>query len=227
MNGLLKPLFGNVYVEGLNTKNEKVSNLSKIVGLIFQNPEHMLFSETVYHEIEFGLKNLGINKKEFPDIIEKTLNKFNLSEFSSKSPLRLSGGQKKMLSIACIDALNPNYLILDEPTIGQDAFQKEKISQLIQSYLENDKSVIIITHDLDWISKVATRLLILSDKGILIDGNPENVLTNKKIIELGGLYLPQIPLIAQSLIKLSEKFNKPILHLSDLQSEIIKLTGES
>ena len=227
MNGLLKPINGNVYVDGLNTKNEKTSDLSKIIGLIFQNPEHMLFSETVYHEIEFGLKNLGMNKKEIPKKIEETLEKFNLSEYSAKSPLRLSGGQKKMLSIACADVLNPNYLILDEPTIGQDAKQKEKITHLIQSYLDNDKSVIIITHDLDWISEAATRLIILSDKGILVDGTPEKVLTNKKILELGGLYLPQIPLIAQSLVKLSENFSKSILHLSDLQSEIIKLRGES
>ena len=227
MNGLLKPVSGNVYVDGLNTRNEKVSDLSKLVGLIFQNPEHMLFSETVYHEIEFGLKNSAMKKQEIPKKIEDTLEKFNLSQFSEKSPLRLSGGQKKMLSIACTDALNPKYLILDEPTIGQDAIQKEKITELIKTYMENNKSIIIITHDLDWVSQIATRTIILSNKGILTDGPPEYVLTNKEILELGGLPLPQVPLIARSLTKLSKNINKRIINLTDLKSEILKLRGES
>ena len=227
MNGLLKPNSGNVYVDDLNTKNEKVSALSKKVGLIFQNPEHMIFSESVFHEISFGLKNLGIKGDEIATKVEEILEKFNLTEYSKKSPFKLSGGQKKMLSIACADALNPKYLILDEPTIGQDAKQRDKISNLINDYRKNKKSVIIITHDLDWLSEIASRIIILSENRILTDGSPENILTNKEILKMGGLMLPQIPSIADSINSITATFQKKIINLEKLQEELLILLSES
>ena len=225
MNGLLKPKSGSVHVDGMNTCNMKVSTLSKKVGLIFQNPEHALFSETVFNEIEFSLKNLGVSNDELSREVKKILEEFNLSEYSSKSPFKLSGGQKKMLSIACVHALNPKCLILDEPTIGQDAKQKEKLSRLIDTYMKNKKSIIIVSHDLDWISEVASRIIILSDKGILVDGAPSKILTNKKLLYKAGLFLPQVPLLAHSLKLLPQESQKRIIYLKELQEEILKLIG--
>ncbi len=226
INGLLKPKSGNVYVEGKNTKNEKISTLSKLVGIISQNPDHMIFSETVLDEIKFGLINIGCNKDDLEQTALEISKKFNLIDYISKSPLKLSGGQKKMLSIASIYALNSRYLVLDEPTIGQDAKQKRIISDLIQEFKKDNKGIIVITHDLDWIAEIATRIIVLSGNGILLDGSPENILSNKKLLEKADLYMPEIPTLAYELSLIFESFPKNTVHLTKLNDEILKLLGE-
>jgi len=227
MNGLLKPKSGNVYVDGKNTKNEKISSLSKLVGIISQNPDHMLFSETVLDEIKFGLHNISYDKDNLDQKAIEISKKFNLFDYISKSPLKLSGGQKKMLSIASVYALNSKYLVLDEPTIGQDAKQKQIILNLIQEFKNKDKGIIIITHDLDWIAEIATRIIVLSDNEIFLDGSPEKILSNKKILELSHLFMPEIPTIARELNLTFKSFPKDIIKLNKLSNEILKLLGES
>ena len=130
-NGLLKPTSGKVLVDGVETTKTSVATLARNVGFVFQNPDHQLFSETVEEEIAFALKNFGFT----PDVVEKrvtwALELLSLAQYRKTSPFLLSGGERKRVALASVLAWNPQTLILDEPTIGQDHEQKEKLTQFI------------------------------------------------------------------------------------------------
>ncbi|MFX1368143.1 MAG: energy-coupling factor ABC transporter ATP-binding protein, partial [Promethearchaeota archaeon] len=119
MNGLLRPLKGRVFVEGVNAKDLSVAELSRIVGLVWQNPDHQLFLDSVEKEIVFGLQNLGYNEEEARQRCERTLSKLGLEGFAERSPFALSGGERKRVALASVLATEPRVLALDEPTIGQ------------------------------------------------------------------------------------------------------------
>ena len=126
-NGLLKPNKGSVKVFGKDTRDESVASLSKRVGLVFQNPGHQIFSDTVWNELAFALKNFCFEEEVIKKRVKWALEFFNLTQYKDTSPLLLSGGEKKRLCLASILAWNPDYVILDEPTVGQDFLQKEKL----------------------------------------------------------------------------------------------------
>ncbi|MEM2987658.1 MAG: ABC transporter ATP-binding protein, partial [Candidatus Bathyarchaeia archaeon] len=140
-NGLLKPTKGKVLVDGIETTKVSVATLARKVGFVFQNPDHQLFSETVEEEIAFALKNFGFSQ----DVIEKrvtwALNLLGLAQYRKTSPFMLSGGERKRVALASVLAWDPKVLILDEPTIGQDYQQKEKLRQFILQMKAQEKTV--------------------------------------------------------------------------------------
>ncbi|MHA1754602.1 MAG: energy-coupling factor ABC transporter ATP-binding protein, partial [Candidatus Odinarchaeia archaeon] len=168
LNGLLQPTEGVVLVNGLNTKTHSIAELSRIVGLVFQNADHQLFSESVEKEIEFTLKNLGF-ENELKNRLNKTLEKFDLLKYKDKSPFSLSGGERKRVALASILCADPDIIVLDEPTTGQDAIQKRNLIKLIEELKSENKTIIIVTHDVEFVVDLNPRLIVLSEGQIIAD----------------------------------------------------------
>jgi energy-coupling factor transport system ATP-binding protein len=198
-NGLLKPSEGTVHVNGVETTKTSVAALSRNAGFVFQNPDHQLFSETVEEEIAFALKNFGFEKEAIEKRITWALNLLALAQYRKTSPFLLSGGERKRVALASVLAWNPETLILDEPTIGQDYQQKEKLRQFIVQMQAQGKTVVIVTHDVEFVAECNPRVLLMKDGAIVADGEGREILTNPEVLAQSSIVLPQI---AQVFLKL-------------------------
>lgn len=191
-NGLLKPTHGKTLIDGVDTTKTSVATLSRNVGFVFQNPDHQLFSETVEEEIAFALRNFGFKE----DVIEKritwALNLLALSQYRKTSPFMLSGGERKRVALASVLAWDPRILILDEPTIGQDYEQKEKLRQFILQMRTQEKTIIIVTHDVEFVAECDPRVLLMLNGKITADGEARKILTDPKTLEQASIVPPQI-----------------------------------
>ncbi|MEM1563350.1 MAG: ABC transporter ATP-binding protein [Candidatus Bathyarchaeia archaeon] len=219
-NGLLKPTKGKVLVDGVDTTKVSVATLARKVGFVFQNPDHQLFSETVEEEIAFALKNFGFSQ----DIIEKrvtwALNLLGLTQYRKTSPFMLSGGERKRLALASVLAWDPKILILDEPTIGQDYQQKEKLRQFILQMKAQEKTVVIVTHDVEFVAECNPRVILMRGGKIVADGEARKILTDPEILEQASIIPPQI---AQIFINLSDLgFPKDVIDIYEAREILLK-----
>jgi energy-coupling factor transport system ATP-binding protein len=192
LNGLLRPTKGHIYLDGKNISDKTIANLSKAVGIVFQNPAHQLFSNTIEEEIRFSLKNLDLSKEEIQNKTSFILDQFNLRNFKDRSPFNLSGGETKKLALASIICRDPRILIFDEPTIGQDAKEIKFIIDLIRSERKAGKTIIIVTHNIDFSLEYIPRTILMSNGYIIADGPSRQILNNKDLISKTSLILPQI-----------------------------------
>jgi energy-coupling factor transport system ATP-binding protein len=199
-NGLLKPSKGIVRVNGVETTKTSVAALSRNAGFVFQNPDHQLFSETVEEEIAFALKNFGFEKEVIEKRISWALNLLGLEQYRKTSPFLLSGGERKRVALASVLAWNPETLILDEPTIGQDYQQKEKLRQFIAQMQAQGKTVVIVTHDVEFVAECNPRVLLMKEGRIVADGEGREILTTPEVLVQSSIVLPQI---AQVFMKLT------------------------
>ena len=200
-NGLLKPSQGEILVDGVATTKASVAQLSRKIGLVFQNPDHQFFCETVEEEIAFGLRNFGFSEEAIKEKIDFALNLLDLGDYRKTSPFMLSGGEKKRLALATVLTWDPTVLILDEPTVGQDHNQKEKLRQFILKLNSEGKTVIIVTHDIEFVAECNPRVVILSHGRIIADGPAKKVLTNFDQVKEASLVPPQI---TQVFLKLAD-----------------------
>ena len=191
-NGLLKPTRGNVLVDGTETTKTSVATLARKVGFVFQNPDHQLFSESVEEEISFALKNFGYNKDVIEDRVVWAVNLLGLTQYRKTSPFMLSGGERKRVALASVLAWDPQVLVLDEPTIGQDHQQKENLRQFILQMQTQGKTVIIVTHDVEFVAECNPRVVLMREGKIVADGEGKDILTDVKVIEQSSIVLPQI-----------------------------------
>jgi energy-coupling factor transport system ATP-binding protein len=199
-NGLLKPSEGVVRVDGVETTKTSVAALARNAGFVFQNPDHQLFSETVEEEIAFALKNFGFEAEVIEQRINWALNLLSLTQYRKTSPFLLSGGERKRVALASVLAWNPNMLILDEPTIGQDYQQKEKLRQFIVQMQTQGKTVVIVTHDVEFVAESNPRVLLMKEGTVMADGEGKDILTNPEVLAQSSIVLPQI---AQIFMKLT------------------------
>jgi len=191
-NGLLKPTKGTITIDKVRTTEVTVATLSKKVGFVFQNPDHQLFSETVEEEIAFALKNFRFEEETIERRVTWALNLLDLGEYRKTSPFMLSGGERKRVALASVLAWNPKILILDEPTIGQDYQQKEKLMQFILQLNAQKKTVIIVTHDVEFVAECNPRIVLMSQGKILAGGRAEEILTDQKLVAKASIVPPQI-----------------------------------
>jgi len=192
MNGLLKPTHGKVTVFGENTRSASPAQLSRKVGIVFQNANNQLFAQTVTKEIEFGLKNFGLADNEVKNRIRWALETFSLGEYAERSPIDLSGGEKKRLCIALVLAWDPSVLILDEPTVGQDSEQKQKLASIVRELLKEKKNVILVTHDLEFVWPLQPRTVLMANSEIVADGPAQEVLGKSEIVGSSSVLIPQL-----------------------------------
>jgi energy-coupling factor transport system ATP-binding protein len=210
INGLLKPTEGKVLVFGKDSREESVAHLSKKVGIVFQNPDHQLFSESVEKEIRFGLENFEFKEDVISKRLDWALKTFDLGKYSSKSPMLLSGGEKKRLCLAAVLSWNPDVIILDEPTVGQDFYQKELLTQNIQMLVSQGKTVLIVSHDIEFIWPLQPRIVVMMGGRIIADDKAKEVFQMQNILETARLVRPQ-------LLELEEKLkSKPSVSFSNV-----------
>lgn len=196
LNGLLKPESGEVFFEDENIWNSK-ENVRKCrfgVGLCFQYPEHQLFESTVFEDIAFGPKNMGLSESEIKERVLESIEFVGLTEdYLDKSPFDLSGGEKRRVAIAGVISMKPKVLVLDEPTAGLDPVGKNDLLDLIKNYNKSTNStVIFVSHNMDDVALVADRVLVLSDGNIVMSGTVEDVYSKGDELLKLGLDVPEI-----------------------------------
>jgi len=198
-NGLLKPNQGTVTVDGVDTHRKSVAQLSRDVGLIFQNPDHQLFAETVAQELGFSLRNFGFKEEVIQRRVTSLLTALDLERYEKSSPFVLSGGERKRVALAAILVWDPKHIIMDEPTIGQDYMQKDRLRNFIMQLVSQGKTVVIVTHDVEFVAECKPRVVLLSHGRIIGDGSATTVLTDPSLVEQSSLVSPQISTLMRDL----------------------------
>jgi len=201
-NGLLKPDKGTITVDGIDTSKKSVAQLSRDVGLIFQNPDNQLFAETVSQELAFSLRNFGFSEDVIERRVTSILNTLDLERYEKSSPFVLSGGERKRVALAAILVWDPKHVIMDEPTIGQDYLQKDRLRNFIMQLVSQGKTVVIVTHDVEFVAECKPRVVLLSHGKVIGDGPATEILTNSSLIQQASLVLPQISTLMQNLTDL-------------------------
>lgn len=201
MNALLVPTVGTVTVDDNEITYKKQKNLKSVrkkVGLVFQFPEYQLFEETVIKDVAFGPTNFKLDKPV--DKAKEALEKLKVDKsFYEKSPFKLSGGEMRKVAISGILASEPEVLILDEPTVGLDPLARKELISLLREINEK-KTVIIVTHDMNLVWKVATRVIVLDETKIIYDGNKYDLFKNEEFINRHSLDLPDVVKILKELV---------------------------
>ena len=205
LNGLLKPTSGRVVVDGLDITEKGVSLLEvrRRVGLVFQYPEYQLFEETVAKDVAFGPKNLGLSEQEVDERVRYALQEVGLvyEDIAERSPFELSGGQMRRVAIAGVLAMRPKTLILDEPTAGLDPAGRRSILGMIRElHAAGGLTVVMVSHNMDDISSLATRLVVMSRGKMVLTGTPREVFQHRELLSSIGLGIPQAAELTQQLI---------------------------
>ena len=205
LNGLLKPTSGRVVVDGLDITEKDVSLLEvrRRVGLVFQYPEYQLFEETVAKDVAFGPRNLGLSEQEVDERVRYALQEVGLvyDEIAERSPFELSGGQMRRVAIAGVLAMRPKTLILDEPTAGLDPAGRRSILGMIRElHAAGGLTVVMVSHNMDDISSLATRLVVMSRGKMVLTGTPREVFLHRELLHSIGLGIPQAAELTQQLI---------------------------
>ena len=231
LNGLLKPSKGTVTVDGVDINADKTTarDVRFKVGLVFQYPEYQLFEETVYADIAFGPKNMKLPQEQIDERVREAAALVGVSEeLFERSPLELSGGQKRRVAIAGVIAMRPGVLILDEPTAGLDPAGCRQILKLICDYRETTGStVIIVSHSMDDVARIADRLIVFSKGGIRFDAAPSEVFSHTQELMEIGLSVPAPALIAQQLRQQGVEINEPVYTDEQLLAVLLKLGREA
>lgn len=227
LNGLLKIDEGEITVAGMQTKGKDLKQLRKKVGIVFQYPEHQLFEETVYKDIEFGLLKQGVEEKERHRKICETAAILEIDdEVLYKSPYEISGGQKRRAAIAGILVLEPEILVLDEPAAGLDPAGTRELFDIVTTLFKEKKiTVILVSHSMELVADYASRIIVMSNGTIHSDGTPAEVFRQGTELEKIGLGIPEITKLMIALKKYSPEIKQDIFSVDDALEEILGLLG--
>jgi energy-coupling factor transport system ATP-binding protein len=230
LNGLLKPSEGHVHFQGEDIWRSKEATRSVrfSVGLVFQYPEHQLFEETVFADIAFGPRNMGLTEGEIKDRVRAALAFVRLpEEISDVSPFDLSGGQKRRVAIAGVIAMRPKVLILDEPTAGLDPIGCADILGDILEYQKRENaSVVIVSHSMDEVARIAERIVVMNEGAVAMSGTPADIFTQADALSRLGLDVPQVTKIAGLLMRKGVMLDRPVYTLAQAEEAIMEVLKE-
>lgn len=231
LNGLLRPTTGRVLVDGVDItrKGAHLLEVRKKVGLVFQYPEYQLFEETVAKDVAFGPKNLGLSKDEVEKRVREAFQLVHLDydAVAGRSPFELSGGQMRRVAIASVLAMAPKVLILDEPTAGLDPAGRRAILQMIQELHEaGGLTVIMVSHSMDDIALLATRLLVMSKGELCLTGTPREVFQQQELLASIGLGVPQAAALNHALIEEGFPLPPDLYTLDEVCRHLLALAGK-
>ncbi len=228
LNGLLTPTAGNVRVSGIEPKGKALKELRRKVGLIFQNPEDQLFEETVRQDIGFGLKKMGLAPDESEKRINEVMNIIDLpEELLDKSPFELSGGQKRRVAIAGVIVMDPEILVLDEPTAGLDPKGSFEVYEfLLKLRKEKNTTIIVVSHIMEDIARYCERVIVMEHGKIALTDSPRNVFRQKECLEKIGLDVPQITELFYRLNRKNPDIRKDILTVAEGIAELKRVVGK-
>lgn len=197
LNGLLKPSQGKVCIDGvdINQNTLEAKQIKRKIGMVFQYPEHQLFEETIYDDIAFGPRNLGLPEEEVEERVQEAMAFVNLEyeTYKGRSPFQLSGGQMRRAAIAGIIALRPEYLILDEPSAGLDPCGRDYIFQkVMELYEKTGIAVVLVSHNMDDVASLAGRILVMNHGRISVDAAPSEAFSKMQELKQAGVDVPQL-----------------------------------
>lgn len=192
LNGLLKPTRGKVVIGNWDTQQHTVARMASRVGYVFQNPDEQLFTKSVQEEVSFGPKNLGYDENRRTKLVDEALSITELSDKRDINPYDLSPTWRKMVTLASIIAMDTPIIVFDEPTTGQDATSISRIAHVVRTLKEQQKTLITITHDIDFCAQNFDRVVALADGKVLLDGPKEEVFSQGKILEKTFVEPPQL-----------------------------------
>lgn len=229
LNGLLRPTDGQILLDGRDIW-ERPKEIRKVrfqVGLVFQYPEYQLFEETVYKDISFGPKNMGLEGEEIDCRVRRAAAFAGIDEeMLEKSPFELSGGQKRRVAIAGVIAMEPKVLILDEPTAGLDPRGREAILAQLRSYhKQKGNTVILVSHSMEEIARNVDRIVVMSHSHKLMDGTPEEVFSRADELLQVGLDVPQVTKVAMELQKRGLLADSSVYTIDELVRRLLALKG--
>ena len=224
LNGLLKPTSGRVLLDGQDIwSDKKLTRQARFrVGLVFQYPEYQLFEETVYKDIAFGPKNMGLSKEEIDRRVREAAGFVGLTEQQLQvSPFDLSGGQKRRVAIAGVIAMEPEVLILDEPTAGLDPSGREEILANIEAYRKaKNATIMMVSHSMNDVARLTDRLLVLNGARIAMDGTPADVFVHGHELEAMGLDIPEVTRVFMKLQEMG--LDVPAVHTLEQAVAVLK-----
>lgn len=228
LNGLLKPSSGKILIDGVDIteKNVKLSDIRKKVGLVFQYPEYQLFEETIEKDIQFGPRNLGLNEEEIDKRVKRAMAMVGLDyeTYKDKSPFELSGGQKRRVAIAGVVAMEPKILILDEPTAGLDPKGRDEIlAQIKNLHQEYNMTIILVSHSMEDVAKLAERVVVMNRGKAILDGTPSEVFKEIETLEEVGLAVPQVTYLARALKQRGFAIGNDIFTVEQAREAILKV----
>ncbi len=229
-NGLIKPSSGQVFLnkKDIYLDKKKLKEVRQKVGLVFQYPEHQLFEMSVYKDIAFGPHNLGLAEDEIKQRVKEALDIVGLDQaLTEQSPFELSGGQKRRVAIAGVLAMQPEILILDEPTAGLDPRGRDEIlTRIAHLHKQLGITVILVSHSMEDIAKYVHRLLVMDKGEIKLDGTPKEVFSKVEELEAMGLAVPQITYLMKALKEVGLDIDENIIDLKQAYHEISKVLSE-
>ena len=228
LNGLLKPTSGKILLDGKDIwSDKKLTRQARFrVGLVFQYPEYQLFEETVYKDISFGPKNMGLKADEIDRRVREAAASVGLREDQLEvSPFDLSGGQKRRVAIAGVLAMEPEVLILDEPTAGLDPAGREEILSLIENYRRtHNATIMMVSHSMDDVARLTDRLLVMNGSHLAMDGTPAEVFQRAEELVEMGLSIPQVTRVFLNLKKMGLDV-EPVYTIDQAVQVLKKLKG--
>jgi len=220
--GLLQPDSGAVWIDNININDEKkyFAAIRKHIGLVFQFPESQLFEETVFSDVAFGPRNLGLSVQEVANRVQRSLMQvgLNFHEIRTRSPHHLSEGEKRRVAIAGVLAMEPQVIALDEPTACLDPKSVAAIENILQGLYDAGKTVILISHNIDFVFKLAQRIIIIYDGKIAFDNTKQKLLEQEDLIESVGLHQPRIHTVLKRKNISIGKERKAIFSVNDILS---------
>ena len=201
LNGTLKPVEGTVLIRGEDTRESAVDDMARTVGYCYQNPDHQIFAGTVYEEVAFGPRNIGIDSQEIDKRVMDSLESVGLADEKDTYPFVLGRGQRQLLAVASVAAMGVQILVVDEPTTGMDLSGTRNIMALLSEWNRRGHTVVIITHDMNVVSEYVPRTVVLAAGRIVADGPTISVFNNKDVLSTAYLAPPQITRLGQKLAK--------------------------
>ena len=229
LNGLLKPTSGRILLQGKDiwADPKKIRDVRFQVGLVFQYPEYQLFEETVYKDIAFGPKNMGLDEADIDRRVRDAAAFVGLTEaMLDKSPFELSGGQKRRVAIAGVIAMEPKVLVLDEPTAGLDPRGRDDILARIQDYHRaKNASVVLVSHSMEEIARNVDRIVVLSDSHVFMEGTPCQVFARADELEQVGLDIPQVTKVALALRRRGLPVDTAVYTVEALRDALLRKEG--
>jgi energy-coupling factor transport system ATP-binding protein len=199
LNGLLKPTKGSVAIAGVDTRKTKTSELARLVGFLFQNPDQQILCMSVREEIRFGLKHTGVPRDEWDARMESAAAITGLSKKIDADPLLLTRSRRQRVALASVLATGPEILVLDEPTSAQDEVETTRVMEIAQGLVRAGKTVILVSHDMELVSRYATRALVLVGGKLVADLDPADLFADDELLERASLSKPGLHRLAESL----------------------------
>ncbi len=227
LNGLIKPTKGKIIIDGVNitSKDADLKKVRQKVGLVFQYPEHQLFEETIYSDIAFGPKNLGLTEDEVEKRVKRAMEFSGLEfeKFKDRSPFELSGGQMRRVAVAGVLAMKPKVLILDEPTAGLDPRGRDEILGEIQElYKKQNITIILVSHSMEDIAKLVNRIIVMHQGKVEMDGDPKEVFKHSEQLESIGLDIPQVTQFMKKYKQQGIPIADDVLTVDEAKVELLK-----